>query len=78
MTKYRELLGLARLGISQQSIADNCNASKNTVNRILKRAKEINLYWPLEENETDAVIGFQFTGQAVSPHRNNHWIAENT
>ena len=56
MTKYREILRLASLGLSQQSIAVSCNASKKTVNRILKRAKEINLYWPLEENETDAVI----------------------
>lgn len=56
MTKYREILRLASLGLSQQSIADSCGASKKTVNRILKRAKEINLYWPLDENETDAVI----------------------
>ena len=56
MTKYREILRLASLGLSQQSIADSCGVSKKTVNRILKRAKEINLYWPLDENETDAVI----------------------
>ena len=56
MTKYREILRLASLGLSQQSIADSCGASKKTVNRILKHAKEINLYWPLDENETDAVI----------------------
>ena len=56
MTKYREILRLASLGLSQQSIADSCGASKKTVNRILKRARESNLYWPLDENETDAVI----------------------
>lgn len=56
MTKYREILRLASLGLSQQSIADSCGASKKTVNRVLKRAKEIDLYWPLDENETDAVI----------------------
>ena len=56
MTKYREILRLASLGLSQQNIADSCGASKKTVNRVLKRAKEINLYWPLDENETDAVI----------------------
>ena len=56
MTKYREILRLASLGLSQQSIADSCNASKKTVNRVLKRAKEIDLSWPLDENETDAVI----------------------
>ena len=41
---------------SQQSMADSCGASKKTVDRVLKRAKEINLYWPLDENETEAVI----------------------
>ncbi len=44
MTKYREIFRLASLGLSQQSITDSCGASKKTVNRILKRAKEINLY----------------------------------
>ena len=56
MTKYREILRLASLGLSQQSIADSCNASKKTVNRVLKRAKELQLYWPLKETETDAVL----------------------
>ena len=56
MTKYREILRLASLGLSQQSIADSCNASKKTVNRVLKRAKALQLYWPLEETETDSVI----------------------
>lgn len=44
MTKYREILRLASLDLSQQSIADSCNASKKTMNRILKHAKKINLY----------------------------------
>ena len=47
MTKYREILRLKSLGLSQQSIADSCNVSKKTVNRVLKRAKELNISWPL-------------------------------
>ncbi len=47
MTKYREILRLSSLGLSQQSIADSCNASKKTVNRVLKHAKELQLYWHL-------------------------------
>ena len=39
MTKYREILRLASLGLSQQSIADSSGVSKKTVNRVLKRAK---------------------------------------
>ena len=56
MTKYREIIRLDSLGLSQQNIADSCNVSKKTVNRVLKRAKEIDLSWPLDANMTDAVI----------------------
>ena len=43
MTKYREILRLASLGLSQQNIADSSGVSKKTVNRVLKRAKELNI-----------------------------------
>lgn len=56
MTKYREILRLASLGLSQQSIADGSGVSKKTVNRVLKRARELDISWPLELNETDAVL----------------------
>lgn len=56
MTKYREILRLASLGLSQQNIADSCGASKKTVNSVLKRARELNISWPLGPNETDAVL----------------------
>ena len=56
MTKYREILRLDYLRISQENIAYSCHVSKKTVNRVLKRAKEIKLSWPLDENMTDAVI----------------------
>ena len=60
MTKYREILRLYSLGLSQQSIADNCGVSKKTVNRVLKRAKELNIHWPLDENDTDAALAAKF------------------
>ena len=60
MTKYREILRLSNLGISQQNIADSCNVSKKTVNRVLKCAKELNISWPLEANDTDAVLAEKF------------------
>ena len=56
MTKYREILRLHSLGLSQQNIADSCGVSKKTVNRVLKRATELEIVWPLAENETDAVL----------------------
>ena len=43
MTKYREILRLSSLGLSQQNIADSCGVSKKTVNRVLKRAKELSI-----------------------------------
>ena len=39
MTNYREILRLSALGLSQQSIAQSCNASKRTVNTVLKAAR---------------------------------------
>lgn len=56
MTKYREILRLHALGLSQQNIADSCGVSKKTVNRVIKRAKELKIFWPLEPNQTDAVL----------------------
>ena len=40
MTKYREIIRLAELGLSQTNIALSCNASKTTVNKVLKAARE--------------------------------------
>ena len=56
MTKCREILRLASLALSQQSIADSSGVSKKTVNRVLKRTKKLNIFWPLKPNETDAVL----------------------
>ncbi len=61
MTKYREILRLSNLGLSQQSIADNCGVSKKTVNRVLKKNKEINISWPLDANDTDAVLAESYS-----------------
>lgn len=61
MTKYREILRLSSLNLSQQNIADSCNVSKKTVNRVLKRAKELGISWPIDANETDAVLAEKFS-----------------
>ena len=60
MTKYREILRLSSLGLSQQNIADSCGVSKKTVNRVLTRAKELSISWPLDANDTDAVLADKF------------------
>lgn len=56
MTNYREILRLAAMGFSQQNIAYSCNASKKTVNRVLKKARENNISWPLDNDQTNAVL----------------------
>ena len=71
MTKYREILRLKSLNLSQQNIADSCNVSKKTVNRVLKRAAELGISWPLEENDTDAVLAEKFfpSAKQVTSHK---------
>ena len=71
MTKYREFLRLSGLGLSQQNIADSCNVSKKTVNRVLKRAKELDISWPLDESDTDTVLAEKFFPSAnqVTPNK---------
>ena len=60
MTKYREILRLKNWDLSQQNIAHSCNVLKKTVNRVLKRAEELGISWPLDENDTDAVLAEKF------------------
>lgn len=59
MTKYREILRLASLNLSQTNIALSCSVSKKTVNKVLKAAREKHLEWPLSENLTDDVLADQ-------------------
>lgn len=56
MTKYREIIRLAGLNLSQTNIALSCSVSKTTVNKVLKAAKEKNIAWPLDTSMTDAVL----------------------
>ena len=72
MTKYREILRLHSLHLSQQSIADSCSVSKKTVNSVLKKARELNISWPLGKNLTDEVL----TG-ILFPEKGKHIEASN-
>jgi hypothetical protein len=53
MTPYREILRLHSRGISQRGIAISCQCSRNTVTRVVSRAQETRLTWPLKEEITD-------------------------
>lgn len=59
MTNYREILRLSALGLSQSDIARSCNASKRTVNSVLKAARRENISWPLDNDQTNAVLAGQ-------------------
>ena len=54
MTKYREILRLYSLKFSKRNIALSVPCSRNTVSKVLKRAEELNISWPLPEGTTDA------------------------
>ena len=56
MTKYREILRLSSLGFSNRNIALSVPCSRNTVAKVLKRAQELDIFWPLEDNQTDEVL----------------------
>ncbi len=52
MTSYREI----SQEISQRSIALSCKYSRNTVVKVIRRAKELNNHWPLSLKQTDAKL----------------------
>ena len=56
MTKYREILRLKSLGFSDRNIARSCSVSRNTVRRVIDRADELNISWPLDFGMTDGAL----------------------
>jgi hypothetical protein len=60
MTKYREILRLQSLGINQTGIAGSCGYSRATVRKVLNRAKELDIVWPLKAEITDTELENQF------------------
>ena len=53
MTKYREIIRFTGLGFSQRNIMASCGVSQKTVVKVQKRARELNISWPLDESMTD-------------------------
>lgn len=56
MTNYREILRLKDLGFSERNIARSCSCSRNTVSKVLQKAQELDLAWPLSETYTNGVL----------------------
>lgn len=66
MTEYREILRLQCQGISQRCIAESLNCSRNTVAKVLLRAKELSISWPLNPETTDSTLEKVFYPGSVS------------
>lgn len=66
MTKYRETLRLKSLGFSDRNIAISVLCSRNTVSKVLKRAEEKGISWPLPEDITDGDPERQLSSSAPS------------
>jgi transposase len=56
MTRYREIIRLKSLKFSERNIALSCGVSRNTVSKVLKRAEELNIQWPLDHDLTDGTL----------------------
>jgi transposase len=67
MTDYREILRLNSQGISQRSIAASCSCSRNTVVKVLKRAQELKVAWPLSKGTTDGNLHQLLFPEAAIP-----------
>ena len=63
MTKYREILKLHCQGISSRSIAESLKCSRNTIRRVLERAEEEHIGWPLPDSETDRMLEQKLFGK---------------
>lgn len=63
MTKYREILRLSSLGITQVGIAGSCLCSRKTVRNVVKKAEKLGIQWPLDSETTDEVIHNLFRGK---------------
>lgn len=67
MTKIREILRLQSLGINQTGIAGSCECSRATVRKVLNRAKELEIAWPLKAEITDVELEKQFFPDKSTP-----------
>ena len=56
MRQLRQLLRLAREGVSARAIGRMFGAARSTVQDNLKRAQAAGLVWPLDAEMTDAVL----------------------
>lgn len=56
MTQHREIIRLTGLGFSQRNIMASCGVSQKTVVKVQKRARELNISWPLDDSMNDTEL----------------------
>lgn len=66
MTKYREIIRLYNQWISQRNIALCCLCSRNAVSKVIARAKETELKWPLDSEVSDAELEKLLFGDRIA------------
>ena len=67
--KYGEILRLASKGFSRRNIALSVPCSRNTVAKVLERAKELNLSWPLPDGMDELELSKRLFGQENKPQQ---------
>lgn len=58
MTQYREILRINSLDFSERDIAESAGVSRNIVNKVLKRAKELNIIVHTNCHDEDDILDF--------------------
>ena len=69
MTKYREILRLHSQGISSRVIAESLKCSRNTIKKVLERAKEKSINWPLADDVSDSMLEQKLFGKQARTQR---------
>jgi len=69
MTKYREILRLNSQGISSRDMAMSIKCSRNTIRKVIKRAAEENLEWPLADNFSDRILEQKLFGKRTGTQK---------
>ncbi|MEI6286675.1 MAG: hypothetical protein WCP79_09265 [Bacillota bacterium] len=65
MTNYREILRLHSQGFSQRGIAASCECSRNIVAKVLQKAAELNMIWPLTGDPSNSELSTVFATEAT-------------
>ena len=60
MTKYREILRLKVWDSVSRALPTAAMSPRKRLIAFLKRARELNISWPLDKSDTDAVLAEMF------------------